>query len=82
MVNENGSAEPDIVGESQRPNKHYCLVTIAEGTHPFPFRTRKLSPPAPMVLPNGGRVGRRQAFLCPDEYMDIKKLVVNQELSY
>ena len=40
------------------------LVTMAEGSHPFPFRTRKLSPPAPMVLPSGGRVGRRQAFFC------------------
>jgi len=29
-------------------------VTIAEGSHPFPFRTRKLSPPAPMVLPYDG----------------------------
>ena len=29
------------------------------GAHPFPFRTGKLSPPAPMVLPKGGRVGRR-----------------------
>ena len=38
------------------------LVIVAEGFHPFPFRTRKLSPPAPMVLPIGGRVGRRQAF--------------------
>jgi hypothetical protein len=25
-------------------------VAMAEGKHPFPFRTRKLSPPAPMVL--------------------------------
>src|ERR687892_316425 len=35
-------------------------VAIAEGKHPVPFRTRKLSPPAPMVLPwrRGGRVGR------------------------
>ena len=40
------------------------LVIIAEGFHPFPFRTRKLSPPAPMVLPIGGRVGRRQTFFC------------------
>ena len=37
---------------------------MAEGIHPFPFRTRKLSPPAPMVLPFGGRVGRRQVFFC------------------
>src|SRR6476619_5107446 len=37
-------------------------VAIAEGSHPVPFRTRKLSPPAPMVLPwrRGGRVGRRR----------------------
>ncbi len=36
---------------------------MAEGTHPFPYRTRPLSPPAPMVLiPQGiGRVGRCQA---------------------
>ena len=35
---------------------------MAEGKHPFPSRTRKLSPPAPMVLPGrlGGRVGRRR----------------------
>ena len=34
---------------------------MAEGIHLFPFRTEKLSPPAPMVLPGrpGGRVGRR-----------------------
>ena len=39
------------------------LVVMAEGTHPFPYRTRPLSPPAPMVLaPKGaGRVGRCQA---------------------
>ena len=43
-----------------------CLVTIAQGNHPFPSRTRKLSPAAPMVLPlDGGRVGRCQAFLFP-----------------
>ena len=41
-----------------------CLVTLAKGSHPFPYRTRKLSPSAPMVLPFGGRVGRRQAFFC------------------
>src|SRR5213593_3432088 len=36
-------------------------VALAEGIHLFPFRTEKLSPPAPMVLPGkpGGRVGRR-----------------------
>ena len=40
-------------------------VAMAEGSHLFPFRTEKLSPPAPMVLPGrpGGRVGRRPIFL-------------------
>ena len=35
-------------------------VVIAAGPHPFPFRTRKLSLPAPMVLGGNspGRVGR------------------------
>ena len=27
-----------------------CSVVLAEGVHPIPFRTRQLSPPAPMVL--------------------------------
>src|SRR5437763_14204267 len=37
-------------------------VTPAGGKHPFPFRTRQLSPPAPMVLRAqvGGGVGRRR----------------------
>ena len=37
---------------------------MAEGKHPIPFRTRKLSPPAPMVLLGqpGGRVGHRRDF--------------------
>src|SRR5258706_2994802 len=37
---------------------------MAEGSHPFPFRTRPLSPPAPMVLSGrpGGRVGRCRDF--------------------
>ena len=30
---------------------NFIPVTMAEGSHPFPFRTRPLSPPAPMVLP-------------------------------
>ena len=40
----------------------FSLATMAVGKHLFPFRTEKLSPPAPMVLPwkRGGRVGRRQ----------------------
>ena len=37
-------------------------VAIAEGPHPIPFRTRSLSPPAPMVLgrERPGRVGHRR----------------------
>src|SRR5205807_10395045 len=37
---------------------------MAKGKRPVPFRTRKLSPSAPMVLPwrRGGRVGRRRTF--------------------
>ena len=37
-------------------------AAIATGKHPDPSRTRKLSLPAPMVLPprGGGRVGRRR----------------------
>jgi hypothetical protein len=40
-------------------------VAIAAESHPFPSRTRKLSPPAPMVLGGKppGRVGRRR-ILC------------------
>src|SRR5436309_10485590 len=40
-------------------------VAIAAESHPFPFRTRKLSPPAPMVLGGRppGRVGRRRIIL-------------------
>ena len=29
---------------------HSVSVVLAEGKRPVPFRTRKLSPPAPMVL--------------------------------
>ena len=41
-------------------------VAISEGSHPFPSRTRKLSPPEPMVLRGKprGRVGRCR-ILCP-----------------
>ena len=33
-----------------KDNIRPCLVIIAKGPHPIPFRTRKLSPSAPMVL--------------------------------
>ena len=40
-------------------------AVIPAGKHPFPFRTRKLSPPGPMILsPRGdGKVGHSPAFL-------------------
>src|SRR6476620_10865471 len=40
-------------------------AVIAAGVHLFPFRTEKLSPPAPMVLgaKAPGRVGRRRIRL-------------------
>ena len=42
-------------------------AAMAQGVHPFPFRTRPLSPAAPMVLPlrGGGRVGRRPILQSP-----------------
>ena len=41
---------------------HKVTAAIAEGKRPAPFRTRKLSPPAPMVLHSRGcgRVGHRR----------------------
>ena len=41
---------------------HRVTAVIARGKRPVPFRTRKLSPSAPMVLhsPGCGRVGRRR----------------------
>ena len=39
---------------------------VAQGNHPFPSRTRKLSTAAPMVLPlDGGRAGR-----CHSSFLD------------
>ena len=41
--------EPE--GELRRKQKKKeILVIMAEGSHLYPFRTQKLSPPAPMVL--------------------------------
>ena len=39
-------------------------MVLAKGFHPFPFRTRQLSPSAPMVLHGKlcGRVGRRRGI--------------------
>ena len=50
-----------IVDQPTMPHK-VCRWLMAAGKRPVPFRTRKLSPPAPMVLPPGGsgRVGYRR----------------------
>src|ERR1700754_3044984 len=50
---------PDHLGGGCRVS---VSVAIAVGKHPVPSRTRKLSPPAPMVLHGRpcGRVGRRR----------------------
>ncbi len=41
-------------------------VAMPRGSHPFPSRTRKLSPSGPMVLHGQlcGRVGRRRDLIC------------------
>src|SRR5579875_1020697 len=48
-----------------RSHLNRVSAVIAKGKHPVPFRTRKLSPSAPMVLRGGprGRVGRRRTCL-------------------
>src|SRR5690348_17848520 len=57
----------DAVGA---PHLHRVSVAIAKGKHPVPFRTRKLSPSAPMVLRGGlrGRVGRRRTSFAEGRY--------------
>ena len=47
---------------SREPLPLTVSAVIAAGVHLFPFRTEKLSPPAPMVLgaQAPGRVGRRR----------------------
>jgi hypothetical protein len=49
---------------------HRVTAAIAEGKRPVPFRTRKLSPPAPMVLHSTGcgRVGHRRTQLHNPEH--------------
>src|SRR6266446_5174350 len=59
---------------------HSVTAAMAKGKHPVPFRTRKLSSSAPMVLRGGprGRVGRRRTCLkrvAPDEVERPSSLV-------
>ena len=53
---------PRTLGRVRPAHLHSVSVAMAKGKHPVPFRTRKLSPSAPMVLRGGprGRVGRRR----------------------
>src|SRR5687767_15087579 len=50
---------------SSRHTTKVFLVTMSEGPYPIPSRTRKSSPPEPMVLRARvrGRVGRCQVYL-------------------
>src|SRR6266536_2047386 len=47
-------------------------AALPEGPHPIPSRTRKLSPPGPMVLHGRpcGRVGRCRSLLGPPVFID------------
>ena len=52
------------------------------GFHLFPFRTEKLSPPAPMVLHTRGRVGsRRFSMKEPDRQNVCRASFVEKTLS-
>ena len=48
-------------------------VAMAAGFHLFPFRTEKLSPPAPMVLHTRGRVGSRRFFSRRGEPLRLRR---------
>ena len=50
---------PPFGGKLKRQIRIYCPGGSSEGSHLFPFRTEKLSPPEAMVL-HKGRVARRQ----------------------
>lgn len=45
-----GILEEEKNSEREKRRKKDFLVIMAEGSHLYPFRTQKLSPPAPMVL--------------------------------
>jgi hypothetical protein len=51
---------------------------MAEGKHPFPFRIRQLSPPAPMVLPLEGWESRSLpgAYFIEKGGQDNKRIIL------
>ena len=53
---------------------------MARGKRPAPFRTRKLSPSAPMVLHllRCGRVGRRRTFFQKTRFIEAGLLLLYQ----
>ncbi len=57
-------------------------VAIPKGFHPFPFRTRKLSPSGPMILwPRGhGKVGCCRIFLCSSSFLQRAKTLCIRNL--
>ena len=60
----------DVTGSSPvggaKKNTHYQqLVLMTQGVHPFPYRTRKLSPVVPKIVPwrRGVKIGRCQHLI-------------------
>ena len=85
------SSERRIRGVREGPQTPSFPVAIGAGSHPFPFRTRKLSLLPPMVLPAqvGGRVGRCRGLIRTrpkSEYNSLgpflcTSVILNQSLS-
>ena len=71
------SVRANLVGRPFLRDAHYnfFLVAISVGPHPFPFRTRTLSPPEPMIL-DKGKVGRCQDFLTPRPVNTVRGLLL------
>ena len=49
VTHTSGTSKTSYASDASHTRKIYQVV-IAAGSHLFPFRTEKLSPPAPMVL--------------------------------
>src|SRR5262249_19698645 len=66
------------LGRAEEQHLNRVSVAIAKGKHPVPFRTRKLSPSAPMVLRGRlrGRVGRRRTSSAEGRHRQVMALSV------
>jgi hypothetical protein len=63
-------------------NQRKSLGDYCGKVHLFPFRTEKLSLPAPMILPHkGGKVGRRQTFKNRLTFSLVRLFLFNNNLS-